>query len=102
LRLPFAAGSPIETPDQKRRLAPADLRNHLAGSAVEAVDWAGDDTLTFVEWRCGDLLGVDRLDLKGGAIVSMRRNFDTLGLLAERDPSILTLRSALLSNARRS
>jgi ketosteroid isomerase-like protein len=98
LRLPFAAGARIETPDQKRTLAPADLAHHLAGSPFEAVDWAGDDTLAFVEWRRGDLLGVDRLDLKDGAIVSMRRNFDTLGLLAERDPSVLALRGALLAN----
>jgi hypothetical protein len=101
LRLPFAAGARIETPDQKRPLAPADLRNHLAGSPFEAIDWAGDDTLIFVEWRRGDLLGVDRLELKDGAIVTMRRNFDTLGLLAQRDPSVLALRARLLSNAGR-
>jgi hypothetical protein len=29
----------------------------------------------------------------------MRRNFDTLGLLAEQDPSVTALRAALLSNA---
>jgi hypothetical protein len=28
------------------------------------------------------------------------RYFDTLGLLAERDPSVMGLRAALLSNAR--
>lgn len=55
----------------------------------------------FVEWRRGDVLGVDRLDLKDGAIASMRRNFDTLGLLAERDPSVTALRAALLSNTGR-
>lgn len=96
--LPFAVDVRIETPDQKRPLTPADLRSHLAGAPVEAIDWAGDDTLAFVEWRRGDLLGVDRLDLNDGAIVSMRRNFDTLGLLAERDPSVTALRAALLSN----
>ncbi len=101
LHLPFATGARIETPDQKRPLVPADLRNHLAGSPFETIDWAGDDTLTFVEWRRGDLLGVDRLDLEDGAIVSMRRNFDTLGLLAQRDPSVTALRAALLSNAAR-
>jgi hypothetical protein len=101
LRLPFAPGTRIETPDQKRMLSPADLGNHLAGAALEAIDWAGDDTLAFVEWRRGDLLGVDRLDLKDGAIVSMRRNFDTLGLLAERDPSVTALRATLLSNTGR-
>jgi hypothetical protein len=100
-RLPFAIGVAIETPDQRRALAPADLRNHLAGSPFEMTDWAGDDTLAFVEWRRGDLLGVDRLDLKDGAIVSMRRNFDTLGLLAQRDPSVTALRATLLSNAGR-
>ncbi len=42
LRPPFAAGARIETPDQKRTLAPADLRRHLLGSPFEAVDWAGD------------------------------------------------------------
>ena len=99
--LAFAAGALIETPDQKRTLAPADLRIHLAGSPFEAIDWAGDDTLVFVEWRRGDLLGVDRLDLKDGAIASMRRNFDTLGLLAERDPSVRALRVPLLSTAGR-
>jgi hypothetical protein len=101
VRLPFAAGVRIETPDQKRALTPADLRMHLADFPFEAVDWAGDDTLNFVEWRRGDLLGVDRLDLKDGAIVSLRRNFDTLGLLAQRDPSVLALRAALLSNSGR-
>jgi hypothetical protein len=99
LHLPFASGARIETPDQKRMLSPADLGNHLAEPPLRAIDWAGDDTLAFIEWRRGDLLGVDRLDLKDGAIVSMRRNFDTLGLLAEQDPSVTTLRAALLSNA---
>jgi len=99
--LPFAAGAWIETPDQKRTLAPGDLRYHLAGVPFEAVDSAGDDTLAFIEWRRGDLMGVDRLELKDGAIVSMRRNFDTLGLLAQCDPSVLELRGALLSNAGR-
>jgi hypothetical protein len=101
IRLPFAPGVWIATPDQKRMLTPADLRKHLAGSPFEAIDWAGDDTLAFVEWRRGDVLGVDRLDLREGAIVSMRRNFDTLGLLAQRDPSVTALRSALLSDAGR-
>jgi ketosteroid isomerase-like protein len=101
LRLPFAAGAPIQTPDQKRTLAPADLGSHLMGTPFEAIDWAADETLAFVEWRRGGLLGVDRLELKDGAIVSMRRNFDTLGLLAERDRSVLALRAALLSNAGR-
>jgi hypothetical protein len=99
--LPFAAEARIETPDQKRTLVPADLGNHLAGAPFEAIDWAGDDTLAFVEWRRGDLLGVDRLDLKDGAIISMRRNFDTLVPLAQRDPSVTALRATLLSNAGR-
>jgi len=38
---------------------------------------------------------------KDGAIVSLRRNFDTLGLLAAHDHSVTALRAALLSNARR-
>lgn len=101
LRLPFVPGARIETPDQKRMLSPADLGNHLAGAALEAIDWAGDGTLAFVEWRRGDLLGVDRLDLKDGAIASMRRNFDTLGLLAAQEPSVTALRAALLSNTGR-
>ncbi|MCW5733847.1 MAG: nuclear transport factor 2 family protein [Enhydrobacter sp.] len=104
-RLPFVAGARIETPDQKRTLAPEDLRRHLNGSRngprFEAIDWAGDDTLTFVEWRRGRLLGVDCLELEDGEISSMRRNFDTLGLLAEHDPSVTALRAALLSNAGR-
>lgn len=58
LRLPFAAGARIETPDQKRALAPADLGNHLASSPVEAISLAADGTLAFVEWQHGDLLGV--------------------------------------------
>lgn len=96
--LPFAAGSRIESPDQQRPLAPADLRHHLPGAPFEAVDWSGDDTLAFVEWRRGDVLvGADMLELKDGAIVTLRRNFDTLGLLAARDPSV----TALLSNAGR-
>lgn len=98
---PFAADARIETPDQKRALTPSDLGYHLRDATFDAVDWSGDDTLAFVEWRRGDVLGVDRLELKNGAIVSMRRNFDTLGLLAERDRSVLALRAALLSNAGR-
>lgn len=47
------------------------------------------------------VLGADMLELKDGAIVSLRRNFDTLGLLAAHDPSVTVLRAALLSNARR-
>ena len=42
----------------------------------------------------------DRLELSGGKIVSLRRYFDTLGLLAECDPTVTALRAALLSNAR--
>jgi hypothetical protein len=57
--------------------------------------------LAFVEWRRGDLLGVDQLDVADGKIVALRRNFDTLGLLAAHDPSVIALRAALLSNAAR-
>lgn len=67
----------------------------------ETLDWAGDDTLVFIEWRRGELLGVDRLDVAAGRIVSMQRYFDTLGLLGQRDPSVTALRAALLSNAAR-
>ncbi len=98
---PFAADATIEAPDQRRPLAPADIVVHLAGSPFQMIDWAGDNTLMFVEWRCGDLLGVDRLDLSDDRIVAMRRYFDTLGLLAEHDPSVTALRAALLSNAGR-
>jgi len=101
LALAFAGSARIDTPDQKRVLTPADLRNHLPGAPFEFVDWAGDAKLAFVEWRRGDLLGVDRLNLAGDRIVSMRRHFDTLGILAERDPSVTALRAALLSNAGR-
>jgi ketosteroid isomerase-like protein len=97
--LPFAANARIESPDQQQSFASGDLPRHLADAPFEAVDWAGDDTLAFVEWRRGDLLGVDQLDIKDGRIVALRRNFDTLGLLAERDPSVIALRAALLSNA---
>ena len=41
-----------------------------------------------------DLLGIDRLDLADGRIVAMRRYFDTLGLLAENDLSVVALRAA--------
>jgi ketosteroid isomerase-like protein len=99
--LSFAAGAHIESPDQRRALTPGDLAKHLVGAPFETVDWAGDDTLAFVEWRHGDLLGVDMLEMKDGAIVSLRRNFDTLGLLAAHDPSVTALRAALLSNAAR-
>jgi hypothetical protein len=99
--LPFAAGARIDSPDQLKPLAPDDLQRHLPGAPLEAVDWAGDDSLAFVEWRCGDLLGVDQLDLKDGKIVALRRNFDTLGLLAAHDQSVITLRDALLANAGR-
>jgi ketosteroid isomerase-like protein len=98
---PFAAGARIESPDQQRPLAPDDLRHHLPGAPFKMVDWAGDDTLAFVEWRRGDLLGADMLELKDGAIVTLRRNFDTLGLLAARDQSVTALRAALLTNADR-
>lgn len=97
----FADDAPIRVPDQRQALRPADLPRHLAGAPFETVDWAGDDTLLFVEWRRGDLLGVDRLDIAASRIVSMQRYFDTLGLLAERDPSVTALRAALLSNATR-
>lgn len=99
--LPFATGARIESPDQQRRLTPGDLAKHLAGPPFETIDWAGDGTLAFVEWRRGDLLGVDMLELNDGAIVALRRNFDTLGLLAAQDPSVTDLRAALLSNAGR-
>lgn len=97
--LAFAAQARIGAPDQRRQLRPADLPRHLAGAPFELVDWAGDDSLVFIEWRRGDLLGVDWLDIARGQIVSMQRNFDTLGLLAEHDPSVTALRAALLSNA---
>ena len=98
---PFAADARIEVADQRRTLAPGELKSHLAGAPFIAVDWAGDDELAFVEWRRGDLLGVDRIELAGGRIVALRRYFDTLGLLAEYDPSVTALRAALLSNAGR-
>jgi ketosteroid isomerase-like protein len=97
----FAADASIRTPDQRRTLRPADLAHHLEGEPLEAVDWAGDDTLAFIEWRRGALLGVDRLELRDGKVASMQRYFDTLGLLAERDPSVTQLRAALLSNTGR-
>jgi hypothetical protein len=97
--LAFVADARIESPDQQRPLVPSDLWRHLAGAPFEAVDWAADDTLAFVEWRRGDVLGADMLELKGGTIVALRRNFDTLGLLAAHDPSVTALRAALLSNA---
>ncbi len=84
--LPFAVTARITSSDQQRPLAPGDLRHHIPDAPFEAVDWAGDDTLAFVEWRRGDLLGADMLELKDGAIVTLRRNFDTLGLLAAHDP----------------
>lgn len=99
--LPFARDARIESPDQRRPLVPGDLPRHLVGTPFEMADWAGDDTLGFVEWRRGDLLGVDRLELRGGKIVGLRRNFDTLGLLAALDPSVTALRATLLSNAGR-
>jgi hypothetical protein len=98
--LPFAADARIASPDQQQPFRPGDLPFHLAGAPFETVDWAGDDTLAFVEWRRGDLLGVDQLELKNGKIAALRRNFDTLGLLAAHDPSVISLRAALLSNAR--
>lgn len=97
----FAPDAKIEVPDQHRPLAPNEITQHLAGAPFRMIDWAGDDTLMFMEWQRGDLLGVDRLDLVDGRVVSMRRYFDTLGLLAEHDPSVTALRAALLSNAAR-
>jgi ketosteroid isomerase-like protein len=99
IHLPFAPNARVRTPDQWHMLPPADLQHHRAGGTLTAIDWAGDDTLAFVEWQRGDLLGVDRLELHDGAIASMQRYFDTLGLLAQRDPSVTALRAALLSNA---
>jgi hypothetical protein len=90
----------IEVPDQRRALMPVDLTGHLSGMPLSAVDWAGDGKLAFVEWRRDDLLGVDRLELKDSRIQSMRRYFDRLGLLAERDPPVAALRASLLSNTR--
>jgi hypothetical protein len=96
----FAANATVEVAGQRRPLTPADIGRRRADPGHRAVDWAGDDDLAFVEWQDGDLLGVDRLDLKEGQVVFLRRYFDTLGLLAERDPSVTGLRAALLSNAR--
>lgn len=98
---PFAADARIEVPDQRRTLSPADLRNHLAGEPLTAVDSASDATLAFVEWRRGELPGVDRIELTEGRVISLRRYFDTLGLLAALDPPVSALRAALLSNAAR-
>jgi ketosteroid isomerase-like protein len=98
---PFAADARIDVPDQRRALSPGDLRHHLAGAPCAAVDTAGDSTLAFVEWRRGELLGVDRLELADGRITAMRRYFDTVGLLAAIDPSVTALRAQLLSNAAR-
>lgn len=95
----FAPDAVIEVADQPAPVPRAALSRHLVGVPFTAVDYAGDGALAFVEWRRGDLLGIDRLDLSGGRIVSMRRYFDTLGLLAEHDPSVVALRAALLSNA---
>lgn len=97
----FASDAIIEVPDQRRPLAPNEIVQHLAGAPFQTIDWAGDDTLMFVEWQRGNLLGVDRLELADGRVASMRRYFDTLGLLAEHDPSVTALRAALLSNAGR-
>jgi hypothetical protein len=96
--LSFTADARITSPDQQH-FTSGDLPRHLSGAPFETVDWAGDDTLAFVEWRRGDLLGVDQLELEDGKIATLRRNFDTLGLLAAHDPSVLALRAALLSNA---
>ncbi|QQS12607.1 MAG: hypothetical protein IPK81_24645 [Rhodospirillales bacterium] len=97
----FTAETMIGSPDRHDGMVPAELRRHLGDAPFELVDWAGDDGLAFVEWRHGDLLGVDRLDLADGVVTSMRRHFDTLGLLAARDPSVAALRASLLSNAAR-
>jgi ketosteroid isomerase-like protein len=94
----FADAAIIEAPDRQRPLAPRELADHLVGVPLVTVDWASDGELAFVEWRRGDLVGVDRLEMKDGRIAAMRRYFDTLGLLAERDPSVLALRATLLSN----
>jgi hypothetical protein len=95
----FAANVTVEVAGQRRPLAPADIFGQRDEPHLYAVDWAGDDSLSFVEWQREDLLGVDRLDLREGRITSLRRYFDTLGLLAKRDPSVTGLRAALLSNA---
>ena len=97
----FAPEAVIEVADQPAPILRTALSRHLTGAPFAVVDHAGDDTLAFVEWQRGDLLGIDRLDLSGGRIVAMRRYFDTLGLLAEHDPSVVALRAALLSNASR-
>jgi hypothetical protein len=94
---PFAADARIEIAGQRRVLAPAELPK---SDAIRAVDWAANDDLAFIEWQSDELLGVDRLELKDGRIVSQRRYFDTLGLLAKRDPSVTALRARLLANAR--
>jgi ketosteroid isomerase-like protein len=99
LSAPYSATAGIEVPDQRRPLSPAELKLHLAGAPFTVVDSAGDATLAFVEWRRGDLLGVDRLELADGRITTIRRYFDTLGLLAAHDTSVTALRAQLLSNA---
>lgn len=99
----FAARAVVLLPDQRGAVTPAHLAAHLSshldGAALQAVDEVGDDALAFVEWRAGDLPGIDRLELQDGRIVRLQRYVDTLGLLARADPSVVALRAALLRNA---
>lgn len=98
--LPFAAGARIETADQQR----ARAGRSAASSSRCALRSRGLGRRRHTRLRrmaVRAVLGADMLELKDGAIVSLRRNFDTLGLLAAHDPSVTVLRAALLSNARR-
>ncbi|KAI9010165.1 hypothetical protein DFJ74DRAFT_686244 [Hyaloraphidium curvatum] len=94
----FAEDCVVEVADQATPIAPAQLPHHLAGAPFEAVDWARDERFAFVEWKRGDILGVDRLEIRDGKVTSFRRLFDTLGMVAEMDPKMLELRKQFLSN----
>jgi len=73
----------------------------LPDAKRDALQWAGDDSLVFLEWKLSAQLGgepfaiggVDRFDLAAGLALHARSYFDTLDLAtrlaaaAERDPA---------------
>jgi hypothetical protein len=93
-------GPDLPRPISRGALGPyhCAVRSVLRGLRMELLQWAGDDSLAFVEWRLQAetararvTIGiVGRFDLAGGLILSGRTYFDTLELattLAMASPS---------------
>lgn len=101
----FREDATLASPDLPRPISREEIgcyhravRSRLGGLRMELLQWAGDDSLAFAEWRLqAETTGVpvtigvvDRFDLAAGLILSGRAYFDTLELattLAAVSPS---------------